>query len=121
MNFKKSLLAIALAALMLTGCGISEVTGPQVTTEPGWKSYPQMYDEDMLLSKEAIENTHNVKFLGVYYDLDGCFLFWVQDLSKDLCESHIICEGSTNVVTLESCGAGYELYLETCKDVGNCT
>jgi hypothetical protein len=118
MIIKKRLLAIALAALMLTGCGVSHVTGPRVTTEKGAAGYPQMYDEDQLKAKGEIEAKYGVKFLGCYSDGVGCYIYWLD--GPNGCESYFICEGDEQPVTMSSCGEGYELYMDTCKDMGNC-
>jgi len=111
-------LALALSLALLLSC----YSGATSETNIAENGYPQMYTEDMLENKAAIEEEFNVKFLGCYDDTFGSYLFWVDELAtgSPVCVATII---SPNIpaIKLSSCGEGWELYLKTCKDVGNCT
>ena len=109
----KVLMALALAAMLSCAPGIT----PDTKVANG---YPQMYNAEMLKNKANVEKEFNVKFLGCYDDTFGSYLFWVDELAtgSPVCVATII---SPNIPAIKlSCGEGWEVYLKTCKDVGNC-
>jgi hypothetical protein len=79
--------------------------------------YPQMYTPEMIEKMDAIEKENNVTFLGAYDDTLGGFIFWVNDNTTGKCYSNMIDE--TQIQNL-SCGDGWQVYLEVCKQIKNC-
>ena len=109
----KVLMALALAAMISCAPGVT----PDTKVANG---YPQMYNAEMLKNKANVEKEFNVKFLGCYDDTRGSYLFWVDELAtgSPVCVATIITFQGQAIKM--SCGEGWEVYLKTRKDVGNC-
>jgi hypothetical protein len=79
--------------------------------------YPQMWTPYMLDNMDAIAKEHGITWLGCYDDtLDG-FILWEYNDKTGKCLSSVVIPPDIHPV---SCDEGWELYLEVCKQIGNC-
>jgi hypothetical protein len=120
---RKLIIAFVVALIMVMGCAATprDIPGP-VASEPSYaddSSYPQMYTDEMITRQADAESTFNVTFLGAYTDTHDGWIFWVRDNRNGLCETVIMIPGMAP--GRFTCGEGYEMYLEACQFIGNCT
>jgi hypothetical protein len=76
-----------------------------------------MYTPVMLKNMGQIEKDDNITWLGCYDDGIGAFLLWHNDNETGKCHAAFIVPPSIEEI---SCDDAWELYLEVCKDLGNC-
>jgi hypothetical protein len=123
---KKLIIAFIVALIMIIGCAATPRDipgpvdpGPPRTVYSDDQSYPQMYTPEQLARMPGAEARFNVTFLGAYTDNLGAWIFWVRDNTTGKSGAIIMLPG--RVPAKFSAGEGYEMYMEACKYVGNCT
>jgi hypothetical protein len=121
---RKLIIAFVVALIMVMGCAATprDIPGP-VASESAYaddQSYPQMQTNEMIARQADAEAMFNVTFLGAYTDTHDAWIFWVRDHNNnDVCETIVMLPGMAPASF--TCGEGFEMYLEACASVGNCT